>query len=737
LSGTPSLSDSIFRDSNGKIIGKNFANNCEYSDTFGNLDSNCPAFDSQSEHGSFVSEVIAMKTDPDTNLKGICENCKIMPLGVYNASSPWLVGGTIDRTINAINYAVLNGADIINMSLGGSFDSISQNNAVQNAIASGVFVVASSSNCGRDGNPEYLSASGCYNANNCFQNPICYTGNYDAVALFQNNCLEADGLMYPASYDNVISVSGFDPDGINRIFTANNKVSISAPASHILIPAPVGYNHCYNNEETYSLFNLCGVTGTSFSSPIVAAIIGLAKSVDPSITPATYGIQQLGRGAKQFVYTENPTLVGKMGVGAIDACGAIASCILDVQSSQSNSSSSSLQSTISSINNYPAQFGCISKVSATSNDISGCQLRSVDSAVSSIACNNNSPVLSDYINCSIELEPGRKYFLNDLSGQFYSDSSQYSIGLYKFIQKPGYFSEGYFYHPVVSTSGLDCNFVNDIKIVCNNIPTNIGVTNDICVNDVSCNYGEFEFGIKHFNRYDAEYKNAKNVKINIFKTRPMSSGGAITIGAQSNIQTGNSISQVISSVSSLSTSVSSLPSAINKILQPLPTQLVLTNNKNVITNSSDRLKSKLSISDPYICGVGSYGNVPNPKEFGVEHVIYDFYKQGSNKASYKFKLKLNSNGDFFLPISQSTNIISDGEYRVVYSAIDIEGNKAQGEYTDYITNDCSGSKLTSWSMIRTGGLQNERLIIVGLFLFWIIVLLGSSFKKKSLQNFKK
>jgi hypothetical protein len=137
-------------------------------------------------------------------------------------------------------------------------------------------------------------------------------------------------------------------------------------------------------------------------------------------------------------------------------------------------------------------------------------------------------------------------------------------------------------------------------------------------------------------------------------------------------------------------------------LSPITAQI----QTNLESKANGVFKSKLSITDPYICGVGSYGNVPNAKEFGVEAVYYDFYKEGSTNSVYSFKLKLNTAGDFFLPISRNTNLIAEGKYRVVFYALDNEGNKAQGEFTDFITDNCSDIQNNiNPNSVRTGGSQ--------------------------------
>jgi hypothetical protein len=165
------------------------------------------------------------------------------------------------------------------------------------------------------------------------------------------------------------------------------------------------------------------------------------------------------------------------------------------------------------------------------------------------------------------------------------------------------------------------------------------------------------------------------------------SGGSITIGTGAGSGT-------------TTVSTSSNPSSVsNNNLTSIPTT---TQSDITITNGS--FKSKLRITDPYICGVGSYGNVPDPKQFGIQNVFYDFYKAGETSPSYSFKLNLDDNGDFFLPISASTNVISEANYQVVFYALDNEGNRAQGEYTDFITDKCNDiTNSINIGTVRSGG----------------------------------
>ena len=67
-------------------------------------------------HGSHVCGTIAQSTDNGVGVAGIAYNAAIMPIKVLNRRG----SGTFDDIADGIYWAVDNGADIINMSLGGS-----------------------------------------------------------------------------------------------------------------------------------------------------------------------------------------------------------------------------------------------------------------------------------------------------------------------------------------------------------------------------------------------------------------------------------------------------------------------------------------------------------------------------------------------------------------------------------------------------------------------------------------
>lgn len=125
------------------------------------------------------------------------------------------------------------------------------------------------------------------------------------------------GYWYPASYANVLSVTGtafnYHHENWNSaIWNFNDSVDISAPGYNI-----VGlHDSC---STCYSRGN-----GSSFASPIVAGTAGLIFSINPCLTPAdvTYILKST---ANDTIYSivENEPYKDSLGSGSLDAGAAL------------------------------------------------------------------------------------------------------------------------------------------------------------------------------------------------------------------------------------------------------------------------------------------------------------------------------------------------------------------------------------------------------------------------------
>jgi thermitase len=110
----------------GRLLpGKDFVNNDN-------------AADDDNGHGTMTAGVIAAGGDNGVGIAGICWACRILPVKVLNSAG----SGTYSNIAAGIRYAADSGADIINMSLGGSADGQVLRDAVAYAVGKGALVIS-------------------------------------------------------------------------------------------------------------------------------------------------------------------------------------------------------------------------------------------------------------------------------------------------------------------------------------------------------------------------------------------------------------------------------------------------------------------------------------------------------------------------------------------------------------------------------------------------------------------
>lgn len=104
-------------------------------------------------HGTHVAGTIAQATNNGYGVAGLAFESKIMPLRVLNSRG----FGSVADIADAVRFAADNGAQVINMSLGGPLPSLVLKRAVDYAHKKGVTVVAAAGNGGKR-SPSYPAA---------------------------------------------------------------------------------------------------------------------------------------------------------------------------------------------------------------------------------------------------------------------------------------------------------------------------------------------------------------------------------------------------------------------------------------------------------------------------------------------------------------------------------------------------------------------------------------------------
>lgn len=185
-------------------------------------------------HGTWVSGIIAANANDGYGIAGISWSDRILPVKIMNAQG---TGSTSDLTAGII-YAADRGANIINMSVGGFPHSQYVQDAVDYAWSKGAVLIGAAGNNRRE------------------------------------------ETFYPASFNNVVSVSATQSDDEFANWSSYGpKVDVSAPGASILT---TNCTSCPNG----SWGDHTKISGTSFATPNVAGVVALIRARYPSYTPS-------------------------------------------------------------------------------------------------------------------------------------------------------------------------------------------------------------------------------------------------------------------------------------------------------------------------------------------------------------------------------------------------------------------------------------------------------------------
>lgn len=239
--------DATDNDANGytdDIVGYDFVSNDANinPDPDGLDDDGDGVTDGGVNHGSHVAGIIGAVGDNATGIAGINWDVSLMILKSMDDEGL----GSYADIAEAVDYAVDNGADIINMSLGGTFDSATLRSSIADAVAAGVLVVAAAGNGDEDGDPLDLNTVPHY--------PVCYDGVVGVTSLTT--------LERPSSFSNY----------------GTDCADVAAPGSSV-------YSTLYTDDAPFGFTSDYGfLSGTSMASPVVAGVAGLLLADDPTLT---------------------------------------------------------------------------------------------------------------------------------------------------------------------------------------------------------------------------------------------------------------------------------------------------------------------------------------------------------------------------------------------------------------------------------------------------------------------
>ena len=212
------------------------------------------------DHGTHCAGIAAGATNNGTGIASISWNLKVMGICIDN-------NNTIPYAYDGIIYAAENGADIISNSWGSGL-----------------------------------------NFNNAHQEAVLYATGLGSIVLAAAHNQNEPIMVYPACYQEVISVASVSVDDTKAPYSNYNiAVDISAPGggldNGILSTVP---------GNLYAYFQ-----GTSMATPLVAGCLGLLKSYRPDWSNDQLITQVLG--TADNIDSLNPNYINLLGTGRVNA----------------------------------------------------------------------------------------------------------------------------------------------------------------------------------------------------------------------------------------------------------------------------------------------------------------------------------------------------------------------------------------------------------------------------------
>jgi subtilisin family serine protease len=218
-------------------------------------------------HGTFVASIIAAQPGRYP-IVGVAPGVRLMDVRFLDSQNQF---GNADWNMfeRAVNYAVDNGADIINLSVfANGRPPSSFERALEKARARGIIIVGISGNLGKN------------------------------------------EVMYPGRYDSVLAVSAIASSGLLASFSnRGSEVAFCAPGENITSFAP--------GERPFT------DSGTSYAAPHVTGVLALLLSVDPTLT-SDEAIQILADTAIDLGSRGRDSLYG---YGLVDAWAALVAAL--------------------------------------------------------------------------------------------------------------------------------------------------------------------------------------------------------------------------------------------------------------------------------------------------------------------------------------------------------------------------------------------------------------------------
>ena len=236
------------------------------------------------QHGTLISGIIAAEGNNGQGVIGLSYEARIMPLRVLNNDGT----GNVNQVIQGINYAIYNGAKIINLSFVGSEKSYFLKEALKKAWDMGLIVVAAAGN---------ETANSPLDLNKAPTYPICLDAEEKENFII--------GVAATDSQDKKASFSDYGASCID----------ISSPGTKFYGPL------VYQPEKGFNNYYGGYWSGTSLSAPLVSSLAALVWSTNPLLSQKN--VRDIILEQADEIDSLNPDFQGQLGKGRINAFKAV------------------------------------------------------------------------------------------------------------------------------------------------------------------------------------------------------------------------------------------------------------------------------------------------------------------------------------------------------------------------------------------------------------------------------
>ena len=245
-------------------------------------------------HGTIVAGVAAAIGNNNTGITGVTWKASLMPLRVLNDKGE----GRTSEVVRAVDYAIVNGADIINFSFVGFGYSKALAEAIKRAYDAGIIIVAAAGNEQEEGEGYNLDSTPMY--------PVCHDGNNGE-----------NMIIGVAATDTLDQKTNFSSYGFSCVDIAAPGVSIFSTA--VYEPTKGPFDKYYNGYWS----------GTSMATPMVSAAAALIEEANPKISRQE--VVNILLDSSDNISRLNPNFLGQLGRGRLNIAVAIAKAIEELK----------------------------------------------------------------------------------------------------------------------------------------------------------------------------------------------------------------------------------------------------------------------------------------------------------------------------------------------------------------------------------------------------------------------